>query len=52
MYEKHAMKKLHVQMFFLVMDTLCSKNAEDTENGIKKLIRKVCIYITLWYHRG
>jgi len=35
--------KQHVQMAFLMMNTCCSKHAEDAKNWIKTLISKVCI---------
>jgi len=29
---------MHVQMFFLMVNTLCSKHVEDTKNWIRTLI--------------
>jgi hypothetical protein len=42
MHEKHTIK-LHVQMVFLMINTWCSKRAEDTKNWIKTWIWKVWI---------
>ena len=38
-------KKLHVQMFFLMMNTWCSKHVEDIKNWIKTLIWKACLLL-------
>ena len=55
MHEKRTIKKLHVQMVFLMMNTWCPKHVEDDKNWIKTLIWKVYISlvnITSLYHNA